>query len=979
MRGRVWTLLLYAVWLTWNEAEGSTAIAPVYSLPPTTSLDYPADDYAQLLTTPIQMQAEANGGFSILGNFFFASSVVNPWDKLFQLRNFNLETADALHLQIQIYQSDTAANYRFQIWKDGSACSGDFAKPATDNAWIAVDLQYDTGTDKWELKLNDVLVAQATCQYGWLENFQLNRVIVASQNWAGLRLYDSLLTDAEVASELDKICVPADTCADVLTAGCDSAPACPLTCSETLVSEWKFNNDFADSQGIYPLTATGISFVDGRYGEAATLDNDSDMLRTTNDFAPLTSTSKQTYSFWVKRSEVDDKLHHVFAQSRVRSDGNEWGVYFKPTPSNTLVVYVFGDPGLESATQFSDTNTWNHFIVTVDEGVFSLYQNGILEGTKTMSIGSISGPLYYTPDSILGNIGRFFPRLALDNFRFYNAVLSVSVVAACEASLTCSENTYATSGAVLAFNPDASGEIFDRSIPTEVDMGPVQWNVLDNGGVTLVSKLKFSASPSNYERVFAATDSATAGNALFQIMRRAETEAMFFIINDGDTSCLSDDIPITNEQWVSMLFQYDAATANIVVQLDGGTKHYKDCAAVAGFSAQNRLQNVNIFGKHGGSSPHFDGAIAGFYGFNSLLTSAEASLVLDSIVVGGDDTSAPLECAPCPTDGTVVAGCELPCHEPALSFNPDASQSMFDRADASGYPLPDQQMNFNTNGGFTLVAKFKFTGSASGAEIILAVAGTGINLYFKRHSDLTMQMHVQYNDPDLGTKLCNLYNVPSVPQNVEITAIVVVDLSASTVSLDLSGVQHTASCDAGFTLPNILCHKNQVGNGFWATDGEYFNGVVHGLYWYDRVLSGATAADVLSRIKVDALDTVVDRCNIAAPPQNITFLVSAGNVSAAALAPYHAGILTAVSTALNTASSHLSIASVADTAHNAANLRLVAADVPGADVDTLSQKTDEVAAAVKDAVNAAAGGSAVVCAAKAATILSSGANLTVYC
>jgi hypothetical protein len=657
MRGRVWTLLLYAVWLTWNEAEGSTAIAPVYSLPPTTSLDYPADDYAQLLTTPIQMQAEANGGFSILGKFFLVSSTTYPW-RLFQMRNFDLAVAGALDIQFQLYQMTASSNYEFQFrqMRSSDTCHFSFPKLTGENSWYTIAVKYSTVDDSFELRFNNVIVLQGSCPAGYLENFELNRVLVQEQNWAGLRLYDSLLTDAEVASELDKICVPADTCTDVLTAGCDSAPACPLTCSD---------------------------------------------------------------------------------------------------------------------------------------------------------------------------------------------------------------NTYATSGAVLAFNPDALGEIFDRSIPTEVDMGPVQWNVLDNGGVTLVSKLKFSASPSNYERVFAATDSATAGNALFQIMRRAETEAMFFIINDGDTSCLSDDIPITNEQWFSMLFQYDAATANIVVQLDGGTKHYKDCAAVAGFSVQNRLQNVNIFGKHGGSSPHFDGAIAGFYGFNSLLTSAEASLVLDSIVVGGDDTSAPLECTPCPTDGTVVAGCELPCHEPALSFNPDASQSMFDRADASGYRLPDQQMNFNTNGGFTLVAKFKFTGSTSGAEMILTVAGVGINLYFKRHSDLTMQMHVQYNDPDLGTQLCNLYNVPSVPQNVESTAIVVVDLSASTVSLDLSGVQHTASCDAGFTLPDIFCGYNQVGNGFWATDGEYFNGVVHGLYWYDRVLSGVTAADVLSRIKVDALDTVVDRCNAA--------------------------------------------------------------------------------------------------------------------
>ena len=219
-----------------------SAELPVYSLPPTTKLAYPADNYNQLLTTPIQLQAEANGGFAVLGRFFFASSDVQPWDKLFQLRNFNLQSADALHLQIQMYQSDTAATYSFQIWKDGTSCQESFAKPATDNAWYTVEFQYSTVTDSWYLKLNDVLVAQTTCNAGWVENFQLNRVIVASQNWAGLRLYDSLLTDEEVGSELDKICVPADTCADVLTAGCNTAPACPESeetdCDAVSVSYW---------------------------------------------------------------------------------------------------------------------------------------------------------------------------------------------------------------------------------------------------------------------------------------------------------------------------------------------------------------------------------------------------------------------------------------------------------------------------------------------------------------------------------------------------------------------------------------------------------------------------------------------------------------------------------------------------------------------------------------------------------------------
>lgn len=190
------------------------------------------------------------------------------------------------------------------------------------------------------------------------------------------------------------------------------------------------------------------------------------------------------------------------------------------------------------------------------------------------------------------------------------------------------------------------------------------------------------------------------------------------------------------------------------------------------------------------------------------------------------------------------------------------------------------------------------------------------------------------------------------------------------------------SCVSG-NLENFELNRVLVQEQNWA-----------GLRLYDSLLTDAEVASELDTICVPA-DTCADvltagcdtapACPLAEPsgaaasPKNITFLVSTGNVSAAALAPHHTGILAAVSTALNTAASTLSIASVADAAHNAANLRLVAAEVPGADVDALSQKTDEVAAAVKDAVNSAAGGSAVVCAAKAATILGSGANLTVYC
>ena len=224
---------------------------PVYSLPPTTKLAYPADNYAQLLTTPISIQAETNGGFSILGKFFLASSTTYPW-RLYQMRNFDLAVSGALDIQFQLYQMSASANYevQFRNMRSSDTCHFSFPRLTEENSWYSIAVKYSTVDDSFELRFNNVIVLQGSCVSGNLENFELNRVLVQEQNWAGLRLYDSLLTDAEVASELNKICVPADTCADVLTAGCDTAPTCPLTCPD---------NTYASSGAVLAFNPTAAS------------------------------------------------------------------------------------------------------------------------------------------------------------------------------------------------------------------------------------------------------------------------------------------------------------------------------------------------------------------------------------------------------------------------------------------------------------------------------------------------------------------------------------------------------------------------------------------------------------------------------------------------------------------------------------------------------------------------------------------------
>jgi hypothetical protein len=601
--------------------ECSAEPAAVISTLPTASIDYTLDPPGPDLSDTIPFFASTNSGFTIMGKLYH--NTVDLYDYASIVHIANLDWTN----QLRIYWIP-GNQYRILIRVKSLDldCAEDVPTSVfpVHDAWNSFTWRYDASTQSFEFKSNPQTVTK-TCSVGALQDFDIKRARTLNMNWAGMRVYDSVLSDDEMASELDKICVPVDTCADVLTAGCDTAPACsvPSTCSETLISEWKFNNNFADSQGIYPLTATGISFVDGRYGKAATIDNDSDMLRTTNDFSPLTSKSKQTYSFWVKRSQVNDKLHHVFAQSRVRSDGNEWGVYFNPTPSNTLVVYVFGDPGLESATQFSDTNTWNHFIVTVNEGVFSLYQNGILEDTKTMSIGSISGPLYYTPDSILGNIGRFFPRLALDNFRFYNAVLSVSVVAACEASLTASV-------APVYSLPPTGKLAYPADNYAQLLTTPIQLQAEANGGFAVLGKFFFvSSDVQPWGKLFQLRnfnlETADALHLQIQIYQSDTAANYRFQIWKGGSSCQEEFAkPATDNAWISVDLQYDTGTDKWELKLNDVLVAQTTCNA--GWLENFYLNRVIVASQNW----------AGLRLYDSLLTDAEVASELDKICVPAD-------------------------------------------------------------------------------------------------------------------------------------------------------------------------------------------------------------------------------------------------------------------------------------------------------------------------------------------------------
>lgn len=254
---------------------------------------------------------------TVLGRFFFEpNELSNAWNYFFQIWNFNLVTPGELHLQVMLYRSNDDINYRMSIWKDGTSCQGEFARPTTENIWYTVEFQYSTVTDSWYLNLNDVTVTQNTCSAGFLQNIEWNRVSVAHQNWAGLRLYDSLLTDAEVASELNEICVPADECADVLTAGCDS-PTAALCLASTPGPDPK---DSKPASSAYHIDGGGWKLV-RRVKAGSTWHPATDWLAGTDEYGTYTTDETIDDTFSIRYDHmILGNIDFLFATG----DGSYW-------------------------------------------------------------------------------------------------------------------------------------------------------------------------------------------------------------------------------------------------------------------------------------------------------------------------------------------------------------------------------------------------------------------------------------------------------------------------------------------------------------------------------------------------------------------------------------------------------------------------------------------------------------------------------
>ena len=102
----------------------------------------------------------------------------------------------------------------------------------------------------------------------------------------------------------------------------------------------------------------------------------------------------------------------------------------------------------------------------------------------------------------------------------------------------------------------------------------------------------------------------------------------------------------------------------------------------------------------------------------TLMTYSTPQVILryNTTVCPTTDTDGPS----CPTDGTFVSGCPCPAEThfgspgAVVVFNPSGNEATFVRSSSPQVDLGTVAYNIQTNGGFTLVAKFMFSDATNG-------------------------------------------------------------------------------------------------------------------------------------------------------------------------------------------------------------------------------------------------------------------------
>lgn len=142
-------------------------------------------------------------------------------------------------------------------------------------------------------------------------------------------------------------------------------------------------NTFVDLKN-HTVTANGnvaLSDTEEKYGNtSAYFDGAGDFL--TIDSSDLTfGTADFTIELWVWRSATPV----TYNKTLFFQNSSNTGFYLEWTTGDLLSLHLYGDSSDTASTGTFNLSAWNHVALTRESGVFKIWLNGVLEGSKTLA------------------------------------------------------------------------------------------------------------------------------------------------------------------------------------------------------------------------------------------------------------------------------------------------------------------------------------------------------------------------------------------------------------------------------------------------------------------------------------------------------------------------------------------------------------------------------------------------------------------
>ena len=490
------------------------------------------------------------------------------------------------------------------------------------------------------------------------------------------------------------------------------------------------------------------------------------------------------------------------------------------------------------------------------------------------------------------------------------------------ASVSTRNNVAVGSAILPTYNalggPNGKGHVsFARASSQFLNAGSRTLNIATNGGLTVVAVVRFTGTVGTYERIIDLYSGTPSNNLI--VARDGTAAEVRVILFNAATKIFDFSTTggmLVQNSWLTIVFTYRASTMKYLLWVN--TIPFFGTATAA---ATDRTVSVSNMGKsYNSPDAYLNADIAGVFVVDEVLNLDATTAIANSMLQGVD-----LTITTCPNSNYSCSECytsACPCNAGytggnfisqysttacsrfiALMVWKRSFASVSTRLNAAVGTLPtynptggpsgkghvsfatasfqyldagSRTFNIATNGGFTMVAVVRFTGTAGAFERIIDL-GSGApnnNLIIARSSTTEVTSEVWNGVTKVGI-ITTTGGI--LVQNSWLTVVCTYRASTNVFVCSVNGISFTVNPSASVTDRTVT--STYVSKSLWGTN--YLNGDIAGLFFVDEYLNtDATSAIVNTIVNgVDMTDTTCPAGNACTACATGTYKPTTGSVA----------------------------------------------------------------------------------------------------